>query len=101
MNHKDNHQRNADTATATHVTMATDPSTIAAMARPAPRSPERVICSRANQPNGSAIGETSSPSANASTAVTFRRGMGVDSVTPSLYPPALMTSVPTPKLGRT
>jgi hypothetical protein len=27
--------------------------------------------------------------------------MGVDSVTPSLYPPALMTSVPTPKLGRT
>lgn len=101
MNHKDSHQRNAETAMATHATIATDPRTIAAMAIPFPRSLDRLICSRANHPTGSAIGETRTPRISASTAVMLRRGFAGDSVTPSLYPPALLTPVPTPKLGRT
>lgn len=101
MNHRESHQKNNHTARAIHTMMATEPRTIAAIANPAPRSPERLICSLANQPSGNARGETRTPSTNASTAVMLRRVGVAGSVTPSLYPPTTSGSVPTPKLGRT
>ena len=101
MTQSEAHQMTPSTAAVTQPMMDTAPNTIAAIDNPLPLSPERLICSWANQPRGSAMGEAKTPNANANTAVMLRRREGVDSVTSSLYRPAPLASVPTPKLGWT